>query len=575
MANHPLSGIRLSIKNFKSFGEDMFPLLHFQPINILIGRNNSGKSSLIDLIDLFASGGQKYDQTKHNVGGRPFTAYLAHAIDEASLRRIFLENTSGGGQIDGNHWAYGRQFEGANAILEFGPDWSAEFADLPASHAGLRSIPSEFRDSLARQLPPLFDGTRLLRVAAERDVQPETRDNTIGITPSGRGVTNLVRAFINRDDLPRAEVEIGLLSDLNEIYRGDSLFTAIICRENINGIWEIFLREESKGDIRLSESGSSLKSVFIILCTLRLMPKTEKIAWDKIILSVEEPENNLHPALLRRLLNFLAERRDERGFSLIVATHSPVGIDWSTKRSDSQIIHVKHDGVSASAHVAIGYSGSRDILDDLDIRASDILQANGVIWVEGPSDRIYLNKWIELSSNDTLKEGVHYSIMFYGGKLLSHLHAMAPPEETSKLIALLSLNRNAALLMDSDRHLGKPARDGKPARKPRMNLNETKTRLKDELSTMGGYVWVTEGREVENYISKSLMARVTGNAAVEVDPYESVIESQSLASFKGDKIALAHRVAEHAQNEHLGGHLDLATMLAGLCDAIAGWNGSR
>src|SRR5262249_31368067 len=159
------------------------------------------------LIELFASQGQKYDQTKHNVSGRPFTAYLAHLIDEQSLRRVFQESTSGG-EIGGNHWLFGRQFVGANAILAFRPGWRAELSDLPGSHAGLRSIPAQYRDSLAGNLPRLFDGIRLLRVAAERDVQPETRDNSIGITPSGRGVTNLVRAFITRDDLPRAEVEI-------------------------------------------------------------------------------------------------------------------------------------------------------------------------------------------------------------------------------------------------------------------------------------------------------------------------------------------------------------------------------
>ncbi len=32
------------------------------------------------------------------------------------------------------------------------------------------------------------------------------------------------------------------------------------------------------------------------------------------------------------------------------------------------------------------------ILSDIGFKASDILQANGVIWVEGPSDRIYINR---------------------------------------------------------------------------------------------------------------------------------------------------------------------------------------
>ncbi|ODA97894.1 hypothetical protein BFX40_32480 [Mesorhizobium sp. SEMIA 3007] len=527
----------------------------------------------MDLVDLFTSEGKKYDASKHNVGGRPFTAYLSHAVDETSLRRVFPENTSGG-PLPGNHWVYGKQFLGAIATLAFGPNWKPVFADLPTSDGRMGAIPDGHRTLLVQQLPRIFEHVRLLRVAAERDVQPEPRDSGRTLAPNGRGVTNLVRAFINSDDLPRAEVEVGLLHDLNEIYRGDSHFTEIVCRENKDQIWEIFLREENKGDIRLSESGSSLKSVFIILCTLRLLPKIEDIAWKNIILSVEEPENNLHPALLRRLLNFLAERRTEHGFSLIIATHSPVGIDWSTKRSDSQIIHVKHDGASASAQVAIGYNGSRDILDDLDIRASDILQANGVIWVEGPSDRIYLNKWIELLSDDELKEGVHYSIMFYGGKLLSHLHAM-PPEDANKLISLLALNRNAAILMDSDRHFGKPADGKKPARKPRMKLNDTKTRLKDELSAMGGYVWITEGREVENYLSQPLLRRVTGDITVDIGKYASVPESSALSKFNGDKVALAHRVAELTERADLDGHLDLAAMVGGLCGVIGGWNGPR
>jgi hypothetical protein len=42
------------------------------------------------------------------------------------------------------------------------------------------------------------------------------------------------------------------------------------------------------------------------------------------------------------------------------------------------------------------------------------------IWVEGPTDRIYLQQWIKLPRSN-LEEGVDYSIMFYGGRLLSHL----------------------------------------------------------------------------------------------------------------------------------------------------------
>lgn len=42
------------------------------------------------------------------------------------------------------------------------------------------------------------------------------------------------------------------------------------------------------------------------------------------------------------------------------------------------------------------YFSKSELLNDLDIRASDLLQSNGIVWVEGPSDRVYVKRWIEL-----------------------------------------------------------------------------------------------------------------------------------------------------------------------------------
>ncbi|AGB44305.1 hypothetical protein Mesau_01857 [Mesorhizobium australicum WSM2073] len=515
------------------------------------------------------SRGEKYVGADHDVSGRPFSVLIEREVTEPALRRIFQESTSGG-SLPGNHWHYGKRLLSKRGVIWYGPDWKADFAEIPRTDRDLIAVPSNFRQNLAQTLGFPFENIRLVQVAAERDVRPEPRAGERTISPNGVGLTNLVRAFINSDDLPRNEVEIELLRELNEIYLGDCLFTAITCRENKGGVWEIFLREDSKGDIRLSQSGSSLKSIFIILATLRLLPKIDNVDWSKVLLSLEEPENNLHPALLRRLLNFLARQREERKFSLIISTHSPIGIDWSTKRSDTQIIHIKHDGVSASARVAIGYGNGREILDDLDIRASDILQANGVVWVEGPSDRIYINKWIALNTGDRLKEGVHYSVMFYGGKLLSHLHGLAPGEG-DKLISLLALNRNAALLIDSDRHRGKPASEGKKARKPRMHLNHTKLRLKQEFEALGGYVWITEGREVENYIPPKVLDKLAGEA-VKADSYDDIVALPELKSFGGDKIAIAHSAVAQLEAGDMSGHLDLTARLDQLCEAIALWN---
>jgi hypothetical protein len=87
-------------------------------------------------------------------------------------------------------------------------------------------------------------------------------------------------------------------------------------------------------------------------------------------------------------------------------------------------------------------------LGDLGYRAADILQSNCVIWVERPSDRLYIRRWIELI-DESLVENLHYSIMFYGGKLLNHL--AISDDAVSEFIKLRLLNRHSGIVMDSDR----------------------------------------------------------------------------------------------------------------------------
>ncbi len=130
------------------------------------------------------------------------------------------------------------------------------------------------------------------------------------------------------------------------------------------------------------------------------------------------------------------------------------------------------------------------MLDDLGYRASDILQSNSIIWVEGPSDRIYLNHWIK-SFDSSLKEGVHYCIMFYGGGLIKHLSASEAALDG--FVELRKMNRNMAILFDSDRD------SNTSALKPSVQRILDEARLNDVL------IWVTAGREVENYISGEVL----------------------------------------------------------------------
>lgn len=135
-----------------------------------------------------------------------------------------------------------------------------------------------------------------------------------------------------------------------------------------------------------------------------------------------------------------------------------------------------------------------NILDDLGLKASDLLQSNGIIWVEGPSDRIYLNKWIQLWSNNALKEGKDYQCVFYGGRLLSNI--ILDKKYEDELVNLINVNRNSIVIIDSDK---------KTSHSP---INSTKKRIKEDCDKNNTMYWITKGREIENYIPDALIKKL-------------------------------------------------------------------
>jgi putative ATP-dependent endonuclease of OLD family len=171
------------------------------------------------------------------------------------------------------------------------------------------------------------------------------------------------------------------------------------------------------------------------------------------VFAFEELENNLHPAAQRRLFRYLRKYAEKQGCCFFLTTHSNVVIDLFAKDDLAQLLHVSHDQTSSSVS---GFSSTIDwwrITDDLGVRASDLMQTNAVIWVEGPSDRIYVNRWLELWSYGELIPGVHFQCLPYGGSVGSHF-SFDDPDFIEDMIAALTINKNSIFIADRDRSNG-------------------------------------------------------------------------------------------------------------------------
>jgi len=294
---------------------------------------------------------------------------------------------------------------------------------------------------------------------------------------------------------------------MNEVFGTDGEFLELDVQEYGGDkvpLWGIVFNENGKTPdiIPLSMSGSGLKTVLLVLLNLIVVPEMmdhggNSIPKKQIVFAFEELENNLHPALLRRLFKYLRDYVRHEKCTLFLTTHSSVALDFFGPCEDAQFIHVTRQNDTSVAKVVNAHFDKLGVLSELGAKPSDLLQANGIIWVEGPSDRIYLNKWISLFSDGELQEGRDYQCAFYGGALLAHVDVKDPAAQVEEMVNLIRVNPNIILVCDSDR-----MREDQPLKKAVARIEQACASVDCAMN------WVLEAKEIENYLPGSILTKV-------------------------------------------------------------------
>lgn len=557
--------ISIKMKNYMCFGGIPQGFESIKPINIIIGRNNSGKSRLLDMLQFAAIQKNLKNQNKD---GKDSEIIMSLPLIESELKMVFPESTSSSRGI-GTLWDFGKKHIGNKITISLKGNMKREFISLDPPFEKIYSGENlaEKSNLLAGKVRNPLQGKIIKKINAERNIGSEAAGDLREVQENGSGATNIMRVFWHHVDYLKKSTSAELLNDLNEIVYPDVYFEEINLKEQTNKHWEIFLKERGKGIVSLSNSGSGLKTILLVLINILLIPEQEVQPLDKYIFIFEELENNLHPAVQRRLLSYIKKIALEKNATFFITTHSNVVIDSFSKDPNAQIYHImQNNGETILKHITT-YIEASGILDDLDIRASDLLQSNGLIWVEGPSDRIYMNKFIELWSGGTITEGLNYQCIFYGGRIRAHLTADIDDGQQRKLFEILLTNRNAIMLMDSDK---KSENDG---------IDGTKKRIKDEFGKNGRFCWTTEGRTIENYIPQSAMEslfdmKFNGQLG-KYDDYRVYLGDSLPADsqkFYKTKVLFAEKIRPYLKKEDLEKIYDLDEKMVELIADIKKWN---
>jgi predicted ATP-dependent endonuclease of OLD family len=489
---------------YRSVGDELVLIAPLKKINLIIGQNNSGKSNIINFLKYgllnavnqittprnsrksFFKIYESFSEIDKHISAEPIKhkvifpipieKWNEHSEQSKKLLKsdVFIKN--------GEYALAVYEADSLNAPYQLSFDKNKIASVMTKEEWGSlwRALNPQSKSDYEHWIPETIEAIASVHTPKEIppiEIIPAIRKigeaGTEGDDFSGLGIIEKLAKLQN--PVLEQQKDKQKFNDINEFVRtvleNDSATLEIPHDRNM-----IIVHMDNK-TLPLSSLGTGIHEVIILASAATLLENS--------ILCVEEPELHLHPLLQRKLIQYLSS--DKTTNQYIFTTHSAHLLDTE----DAEIFHVRNiDGKTTVEAISSTKDKSR-ICHDLGYKASDILQANCLIWVEGPSDRIYLNHWLK-SVDEMLVEGIHYSIMFFGGRLFSHITANDKEDmeqELNDFISVRKLNRNSCIFFDSDK-------DSSTKR-----INDTKQRLKKEFNDGEGFAWVTAGRETENYVN--------------------------------------------------------------------------
>ncbi|MFN8919341.1 MAG: AAA family ATPase [Hyphomonadaceae bacterium] len=488
-----------------------YPLGHFEPgtveldlssrINTFVGINNIGKSQLVRHAVDFISQGYRFQFT----GNVSSSFEVSNEVITEILNQI---NTS--------------IFDLLSAFSK--PDQEIPFKATVIKHSNLKTnsitnISSYYSLGDGKNVPYSLDNYFFEKffysktflepvfIAAERDFQ---------LAPAWSGQpkpvyqengSNIQQAFdfLHRATATGRQINQTILRQLNQVLAPDFAFTEI-WPDTAEGSPVLKLGLGDAKYRRIDELGSGIKTILHALLVLNAYHEI----WAKTpsCIVIEEIENNLHPRAIRRLIDILIHESVQAETRLIFVTHSPVVMEHLATVHNSTTHHIYREGTATICRPIEHFKDACNALTNLGARASDLLQANFVIWVEGPTEQILIPYLISKYAQD-LVFGTDYIVVLYGGNLLLHFSGdmpeLAKSDESMSTdigdhrIEFARLNRNFAFVMDSDGEV-----EGKPPKRAKDAIRQAQN---DGLEFP---IWTTYCREIEGIYPIEIFTKVYG-----------------------------------------------------------------
>lgn len=359
----------IQIKGFRGFKDEVETVVFAYPyldsnikksgLNILVGKNCSGKSTILEAIKLTLL-------NNHQNG-----LYITKSMKQDNID-LFINSKINGGNIK----------------IETRQNYFAKKTNINAGQPKMFIIPAKKNiNSNELQFHNESIDTFLLNFSANDE-------------------------GINRRNYNQTNGSLNILTVIDSNREIRQKFDGIFNRFLPNTKWHLY-RSESDGHGFTAEftdeSGVSFFEgvgdgiiTILYICVGLMLLETKEVD----ILIIDEPEVSLHPEIIKKLAEILSEYSMDN--QIIIATHSPYFVIWESIKKGGKFIRIVNDGKIKT------FSLDNSIIENIEITPSNnphlygytsneiFFQSDNVIIVEGQQDIVAYKKILEKIGSKTI-----------------------------------------------------------------------------------------------------------------------------------------------------------------------------
>lgn len=407
---------KLTLRNFKSVGEQVY---EFTAFDLLVGRNNSGKSTVLQAMAIWQFCVDEFHRSKRT-GTTGIQVVLPNftALPVPEFILLWKDRTDRNYPVDGASGKRKQEF----ILIEILLEWQDSAGKTDTFGVELRyhspqtiyAIPAggwaKFRQcekdgNLPRiaYVPP-FSG---LEPSEKRLDIPPMRQQ-VGKGQPGSVLRNLLLQVSTASPVKSKSKKDGVtvLSDWEEL--ADVVhrwFNVRISEPRYDSTKDVFITVEYSQDGKdydIISGGSGFHQTLTLLAFL--------FGYHPTTILLDEPDAHLHVNLQREILDYFKRKSQERGIQFLIATHAE---EFARGVDASQIVSLLH-------RVPKRIESTPAVLRAMaDVSNEEITRLTGssyILYVEGETDERILRAWAAACGSTDAMDKVCFKAMGGGGK---------------------------------------------------------------------------------------------------------------------------------------------------------------